>query len=91
MFSEVWTQQCEQLKHDVVCNLAGNLRSVSAAPTAVADLREELTVTLHGPAFLLDFLRSARGALSGCGLPLLGEATVSCCAPLYETLAESDA
>ena len=89
--TKVRTQQCQQLENDLVRDLEGHFGSLSGAPFAVADFREEHAVPLQELTFLLDFLRRARGTRRICGLTFRGQASVRRRTRLDETLTKQDA
>ena len=89
--AKVWSQQCQQLKSNLVCDLAGHLGSLSRASSAIAYFREEHAVPLQELTFLLGFLWRARGTRGLCDLTFLGEAAVRRRTRLDETLAKQGA
>ena len=89
--TKVWTQQCQQFENDLVPSLAGHLGSLSGAPSAAADFREEHAVLLQKLTFLLDFPRRARRTHRFCGHTLLGEASIRRRTRVNETLTKQNA
>lgn len=90
VFAHVRAKQGQQFDDDLLRDLRGDLRSLSAAPAAGANLGHKPAMALLAPPLLCQILWRSLGAGGNRSLPLLGNPTLRRRTRVNEALAKQN-